>query len=51
MVTDNRNYTAELVLNPMLAACGEACATLAARDRTNRVEAKGAAFYREVWGA
>jgi acyl-homoserine-lactone acylase len=49
MVTDNRNYTAELVLDPLFTVCGEVCAILAAWDRTNRVEARGAAFYREVW--
>jgi acyl-homoserine-lactone acylase len=54
----NRNTIAQMVLPDLLKACGagapsadaaEACKVLAAWDRTNNVEARGAHLFREFW--
>jgi acyl-homoserine-lactone acylase len=54
----NRNFAAHLVLPDLLAGCGaegvpaparEACTVLAAWDRRNNLESRGAHLFREFW--
>ena len=55
MIDSHRNYSAELLLDDVLAVCGEdetladACAVLGRWDRTETVDARGAHLWREMW--
>jgi len=59
MLFRNRGHTASVVLDNLLAACGDApnaaskdaCAVLRAWDRQNNLESRGSHLFREWWSA